>query len=243
MKSVRRFYLVEAGTRLRYFADIALRCATVGWLAIHFFLTVVYVMPSTPLKFELQPILSETIQRYVDQNWSLFAPNPVSSNQTLLVKCLTDDEVYDGPTHGVSAQNWHDLSTPLWQAFQGNRFSAYERVGRPHSNAIRAYLGGVPPLAPWAEACRKGDVDACGLYDHQLQVVQERATMLLRRIASSFCNRLSTSSSEFAGVAIRIKEVAVRRWSDRYEIKDLLPDYKEVGAFPIDKAIQPSPIF
>jgi hypothetical protein len=220
-----------------------IRLAVLIWLPVHFFLTIVYIMPLTPLKIALQPVLARTIGRYVSQNWSLFAPNPVSANQALLVKCLTKPEIELGPETGVSDEGWHDLSAPLWRAFQNNRFTAYERLGRPQSNAIRNYLSGGLALAPWEEACQKEDRDACQFFQERLNLSREDATTLLRKVASSFCKGLTTDGADFEGVAIKIKEVQVRKWSKRYENNALVAKFVGVGAYPIDTRVIRSPAF
>ena len=226
---------------IRLFFDYSLRAFFLTWLLVHFALTIVYVMPVTPLKIELQPILSATIGRYFNQNWSLFAPNPVSTNEKLLVKCLTVMEVEKGPANGLTAANWHDLSTPFWQAFQGNRFSAYERLARPGSNAMRTYLTGGLGLSPWGEACRKGDSDACVVYQADLKAAREQSIRLLRLIGSSFCKAFAAGALEIRGVAFQIEVSQVRRWSRR-DIKEDAPSYFAIGAFPISDDVVEFPV-
>jgi hypothetical protein len=225
----------------RFCFDLALRAFFLIWLLVHFALTIIYVMPVTPLKIELQPILSATIGRYFNQNWSLFAPNPVSTNEKLFVKCLTKEEVEDGPVAGVTAANWHDLSTPFWQAFQRNRFSAYERLGRPGSNAMRTYLTGGVGLTPWFEACRKGDTDSCLFYQAQLKSAREQSVRLLRLIGSSFCKAIAARALEIRGVAFQIEVSQVRRWSRR-NLQEDAPDYLRIGAFPIRDDVVEFPV-
>src|SRR5262249_47656112 len=67
------------------------------------------------------------------------------------------------PTDG-----WYDLSTPYWRNHQRNRFSAYDRLIRPQTGAMRQYMTGGLPLAPYAASCQKGWTEACDFYQQGL---------------------------------------------------------------------------
>ena len=132
---------------------MGLRVVTLLWLAGHFLLTVAYVAPLNPVTLPLRPLLDGTIGTYFEQNWGMFAPNPRSGEAILLVHAFTDAQVAAIPDRGLPADGWYDLSTPLWDAFHQNRLSAYDRLGRPQSRAMLAYLNGGPELSLWQESC------------------------------------------------------------------------------------------
>ena len=209
------------------------RLVALAWLVVHFILTLAYVMPVNPVKIVLQPFLYATIGTYFSQNWSLFAPNPVSSDLVFLARPLTDAEVAAIPTHGLPTTGWYDLSTPLWERFQKNRFTAYDRLARPQGSSVRRYLSGGSELAPWWEACRKGDADACDFFDTQLTFARAQAAKLFAKIASAFCNDVQSGASF---VAVRVREKLSVPWSVRYTAQ---PQVREIdlGVYPVDKTV------
>lgn len=212
-----------------------IRVLTLLWLIIHFTLTTLYVLPVNPVKLYLQPLLILTIGTYFPQNWSLFAPNPVSSNHALLVRPLSDEEFADMTTKGMPADGWYDLTSPLWSHFQQNRFSAYDRLARPQSNGIRAYFSGGPELSPWWEACKKGDPEACQFSEEQFQIRRSQASAFLSKIGSSFCNSLP-QNSKINHFALRVRESSSVAWSERYTSAPIVRDL-EIGIYPVDKTV------
>src|SRR5437899_2889129 len=117
-----------------------LRVITVLWLVVHFTLTLIYVLPTYPAQDTLEPFLDATIGKYFEQSWDLFAPNPISSDFSLLVRPLSSSEFKVAQTKGLPNDGWYDLSSPLWTKFQSNRFSAYKTVFRPAAEALLHYL-------------------------------------------------------------------------------------------------------
>src|SRR6478672_1124592 len=97
---------------------VAVKAATLIYFVIHFGLTLLYVGPINPVKLRHQRLLGMTIGSLFPQNWSFFAPNPMASNQILLVHCVQPDESPSVPTAG-----WYDVSSPLIVRHQQQRFS------------------------------------------------------------------------------------------------------------------------
>lgn len=211
------------------------RAAMLLWLVVHFTLTVLYVTPLNPVKMQLQPLLDATIGTYFPQNWSLFAPNPLSSDQALLVRPLTASEFAKAADEGLPPDGWYDLSTPFWARFQQNRFSAYDRLIRAQSNAIRSYLTGGPEMAPWWEACRNGDQAACDYYARGLEQSRVQAGKLLARVGSAFCKDVGCDEG-FAYVAVRVRERSSVPWSKRYTAQPEVRD-TELGVYPVDRDV------
>jgi hypothetical protein len=79
--------------KLPAWGGVGLRLFTLLIFVTHFGLTLVYVAPINPIKIALQPILHNTIGHYFGQNWSFFAPNPISSNMSLMVRPLNRGEM------------------------------------------------------------------------------------------------------------------------------------------------------
>src|SRR5699024_6174422 len=68
------------------------RGAALGWLVVHFALTVAYVMPLNPVTAAVQPLLRATIGTYFPQGWAFFAPDPGWSVPVLLARPLSPAE-------------------------------------------------------------------------------------------------------------------------------------------------------
>jgi len=218
----------------RRYLVACIRVSTIVWLVAHYALTVAYVMPVNPVKIELQPVLNATIGAYFYQNWSFFAPNPLSSNYALLMRPLTQLDLDMIPKAGPPADGWYDLSSPVWSRFQENRLTAYDRVTRPQSNAIRQYLSGGPQLTPWAESCEKGDLASCAFYENQLTVARADAGRLLAKVGSAFCRDVACSSKKVTHVAFRARETMSVPWSQRNTAQPAVRDI-ELGIYPVNE--------
>jgi hypothetical protein len=83
-------YLRGVVSPIRRWLSNVVRVAALIWLVTHFALTVTYVMPVNPIKLGLQPFLNATIGTYFPQNWSLFAPDPLTSDYAFLALPLRD---------------------------------------------------------------------------------------------------------------------------------------------------------
>lgn len=216
----------------------AIKVATLALLALHLCLTLLYVMPQNPLRLPATALLDMTIGLYARQNWNLFAPNPVSVNHAILVKCLMSDEVKAemlALPRQQATDGWFDLSRPFWMAFQSNRFSAYERVVRPQTNVIRSYLSGGSQLAPFSEACaKKNDKSACEQYEKSLTEVRRSAEPFLRKIGSAFCRDLMPAGGH-SYVALRVRTTPAVPWSKRHD-ESFQPESTDVslGVYPMD---------
>ena len=213
------------------------RVVLLGCLIAHFTLTFFYCFPNNPIKMEAQPILNRTIGTYFTQNWALFAPNPIQSNQTLLVRCLTqpEAEAAEGGS-GLPKEGWSDITMPLFQRRQQNRFSAYDRISRTHTNFLKAFLHGGGALQTLTKACREHDELACKAGNKQLAEIRSHAAAPLAKVASSYCLE-TTRAGEVTHVAMRVRDVPVRPWSQRGAETVVRPVDFEIGTFPVDREV------
>src|SRR3712207_5577325 len=97
-------------------------------LLCHFGMTLAFLMPLNPTKVRIQHHVGAYMQPFFVQDWHLFAPDPVKDTRVLTVACQLRQP--DG-TYRVT--DWADVSTPLRQARQRNRFSPADRLDRPQS--------------------------------------------------------------------------------------------------------------
>jgi hypothetical protein len=216
--------------RFRRRMGVGLRVSMLAWLALHFAMTILYVMPSNPLKESVRPLLNMTIGLFFQQNWSLFAPNPATSTTTLLVKPMTEDE--SKHIQFIQARsNWYDVSMPFYHEFQRNRFTAYDRLERPIANTAMLYLSGGQELAPWVTECKQGDKEACDHVTKALKAAQPAAAAELVKIASSYCNS-SKLNAKYVALAIRQQDAVP--WSKRYTGKPRIRDFF-IGVYPVDR--------
>src|SRR4051812_35764235 len=162
------------------------RGAALGWLAGHFLLTTLYLLPPSPPRQAVRGLLDLTVGRHFEQNWSLFAPEPIGSNYALLVRGLDAAELAAVAREGLPSDRWYDLSTPLWEGFAQNRLTAYERMNGMLLRGVLAYLHDGHAESAWAESCRRGDPTSCALHDAELERLRLPATTQLVRFASAF---------------------------------------------------------
>lgn len=219
------------------------RGVTLGYLAAHFALTFLYVMPINPVSLELQGVLEGTIGRFFSQNWRLFAPNPLSSDQIVLARCLDDDEAKAALAGHLPTEGWFDLSTPVWERYHAHRFSAYDRVSRPATNAARQFISGGTHLAPWYESCQHGNQEACDVFNKQVELLRGPAALVLQRGGSSFCREAQAGRST-THVAMRLRQDAATPWSKRNDasITPGRTDH-ELGIFPIVDWVEHSGLY
>jgi len=194
-------------------------------------------MPLNPLKIKLMPLLNATMSTFFSQNWSLFAPNPVAQDYIMLVQLRTKDELTSS-----NHRSWYNLSTPFWKNFQRNRFSAYDRLARSQSSALRNALSGDVSLVPLYESCRNGDTLACSLYRSYVTDIRKDQIKKLVKIASAFCNDINAESSNYTHIAIRIRIKSFPPWSRRHDKKISIKDYN-LGVYRIDEKIVPFGLF
>ena len=213
------------------------KCVTIIWFVVHFSLTILYTLPLNPIKLRLMPFLNETIGLYFGQNWSLFAPNPVAVDNILLAQPVKEND----PAL-LEDTKWYNLSSTFWDHYQKSRVSAYDRLARSQSTALRSALTGDVTMKPLYDACANGDTLACIAYQKTLGLVRTSQIDKLVKIASAFCNDIDGIKQNYKYVAIRIRVITFPKWSERYNHENSIKDF-EIGMYPIDKKIVPIGLF
>src|SRR5262249_50003569 len=99
---------------------LAIRLGSLALFFRHFLLTIIYVSPINPIKIAFMPIVYSTIGVYFGQNWSFFAPNPVATNNSFLVRPISRQEMARINPDAMPDDNWYNLTSPLWERFQRN---------------------------------------------------------------------------------------------------------------------------
>ncbi len=213
------------------------RSLSLGVFLLFFSLMVLYVLPVNPLRVAWKGFFDRSIGTYFWQTWTLFGPNPISSNYSLLA-CPLGESTAQSDISSTQL-TCYNLTTPLWNLYQHNRFSSYDRLGRTQRSPMINYLFVRPELYPWAQACRETrDATECATFTKVQSQDKKRALLLLQRIASSFCNGLS-HSDRFSRVAIRILIEDPVPWSKRFSAEHVA-HVMNLGIFPINKSVMPA---
>jgi hypothetical protein len=223
----------EKWPTLRGRLALVVRVGTLIWLVGHFSLTALYVMPDNPLSESLQPLSRATIGRYFEQNWALFAPNPRESNLALLARPLTPAEVAALPESGWPGDGWYDLSTPMWERFQYNRFTPDERLTRPQAEAIVAYLRALDDLEPLKQACADGSAPACAYYEQRARSALAEPGQVLAKVASAYCQKALDGCPAASHVALRVRETRPVPWERRHEGTPVVLEF-DLDVYPVD---------
>ena len=92
----------------------AFACFTV--VIVHTVMTVLHVSPINPITVDLAPAISAYTQPFFRQNWQLFAPNPVSQENGLLVRALVEND--DG---SETITDYFDLTSPIINSIHSTR--------------------------------------------------------------------------------------------------------------------------
>lgn len=87
----------------------------------HFCMTALHVLPFNPITYKIGKIVDFYTYPLFNQNWQLFAPEPLSN--TIFVYVQVKDK------HGEESK-WIDISSPLYEANHKNRFSPVNNLTR-----------------------------------------------------------------------------------------------------------------
>lgn len=221
----------------------ALRLLTLFWLVTHFALTVIYVMPLNPMNATMQPLLDATIGTYYSQNWRLFSPEPLARNYSLLIRPLSFEQVTAASKNGLPSDGWFNVTTPFWERFQRNRFSAYDRLTRPQVNAMINWLTGGSDLEEWQQSCQMGEKDACAYFEEQLRSVRVQEGAVLLKAASVFCKDVAEPCRGATHVALRAHEELGVAWSSRHSATRSVTHDVDLGVYAIDVNVASAGIY
>src|SRR5690606_35028788 len=105
-----------AGLSLRYRLGAALALAVVAiGVCVHLGMTFLHVAPANTVSKEQGEAIQQWIYPEFEQNWKLFAPNPLQQNISLQARA--DIRTADG---GVRTTSWYDLSAEDGRTIDGN---------------------------------------------------------------------------------------------------------------------------
>ena len=103
----------------------------VGVVALHFVMTFLWNAPSNPIKDSVGGQVSGYMRPFFQQNWSLFAPNPVNAEDEILVRA----QVEDPQTGALRTTDWEEPTRLEWTLIRHD--PAPSRASRLTSNMHR----------------------------------------------------------------------------------------------------------
>ncbi|WP_141732378.1 DUF5819 family protein [Oligoflexus tunisiensis] len=223
---------------------IAGKASSAGAILALWILIFMWNTPANPLKIEMQGILNRTIGAYLNQNWSLFAPNPINNNIVLLIKPLTkaemdrflfsDQQFKDG---------WFDVSSSLWKAMQANRLSAYDRLSRVISGTARSLVSMPSGMQYFDKLAKNGDEDVKQYIESVNEVHRMARQQMIARIGSSILMDMFPLNPEYSHFAVMIRMHKKVPWSKRYEHEAMEPETVFGGLYVFNRSVASPKIF
>ena len=101
-------------------------------LCFHFAMTLAYLTPQNPLQLRFARLISGYMNPFFQQNWHLFAPDPITDTRLLMVSCRLHE-----PDGSTTETGWTDITTPYWESHLENRLGPATRLGRSVTGAAR----------------------------------------------------------------------------------------------------------
>ncbi|WP_437944931.1 DUF5819 family protein [Sorangium sp. So ce296] len=108
-------------------------------LVFHFAMTLSYLTPQNPLKLRFARLIDGYMHPFLQQNWHLFAPDPITDTRVLMVACRLRQ-----PDGGATETGWIDITTPYWEAHLDDRLGPAARLGRSVTGAARLIYSADP---------------------------------------------------------------------------------------------------
>ena len=97
----------------------------VTMLIVHFSILFFHQLPDNPLKHEFKYEFHGYVDPFFTQAWTLFAPNPINSNMSLLMRFE-----YENDDIEPEITNWIDITEPLIKDREDNFWSPAQRVSK-----------------------------------------------------------------------------------------------------------------
>lgn len=200
---------MEIQTKLSH--KIAL-IAIISALSIHIIITIIYLLPINPVTLRTQTIIQGYMLPLFEQNWQLFAPNPVSETRVILVQCRLREH-----DNQIIETAWQDITTPYWEQHVTNRLSPADRIVRAHTHTARIIYGSDPLVLRLEEHRTEEDSPLNQVLDEVKHAEQEQhrtATEALQRIASAHCD-LVVGLGRTDEVRVKLALLEFPRFSER----------------------------
>lgn len=211
----------------------------VGLLAVHAGMTFLWNAPSNPVKEAVREELNGYMRPFFQQNWSLFAPNPVNNEDELLIRARYTE---DG---GQRTTEWISATRLEWNEVEHN--SAPSRASRLSSNLHRRLNSAWNRLNDEQREIVADDyVDmtvwrplADDLIEAQGGETSSRVARMVRadRVATGYATQVARArwDEEIDAVQFRLRRTPVPRWDERFEVdtEEKSSTHREFGWRPV----------
>lgn len=196
-------------------------------LLFHFGMTVLYLLPLSPIKLAILPTLEGYIQPFFEQRWELFAPNPIVDTRLLLVACRVADDAGQ-----VQERPWMNVSSPLRALKERYRLTAADRIDRAQMTAMHLLFERGDVLTDKLQAHPEDTPEyrkAIELIEQRRKSRQELGRELMARMASVECDRVHGAGRT---KEVRVRQVTVKsppfsqRWSPLEEGTNSYRDFE-----------------
>ena len=177
-----------------YLIPIFLSCI----LSIHFLIVILNVMPMNPISNKHKKDINEYMQPLFVQNWHLFAPDPVSHNESIQIKVGIKDEIQS---------DWIDITTPLIDEMHKNYFSPLNRMARISTGVISEVTGEEELVLDYRKKLEESNdkKEVVKELDKQREEKFKQSEIILYRYGSSYAKYL------FPNEAIEDIEIRILR--------------------------------
>lgn len=204
---------------------------------VHFVVTFLWNAPTNPVKTAVRSEVTDYMEPFFWQNWSLFAPNPVNAESEVLVRA----DVRNSETGEYETTDWISATRAEWTLVEANPFP-------PRSSRLSANLYRRLSSAWYDLNVEQRDVlardfftidddwtqlsDALEREDDDEVSADDIADMVhLDRIATAYATQVATArwGEDLSSVQFQIRRTPVPRWDERFS--DFDPDSSFVRTF------------
>jgi hypothetical protein len=195
----------------------------VGLVALHVTITFFFNAPANPIKDAARGEINGYMQPFFGQNWSLFAPNPINSEDTVLVRARVADDV----TGEERVTEWVNATEREWTLVHHSL--APSRASRLSSNLHRRLHDAWGDLSADQQDIVARDFDAMpdwqpladALIDAQGGETSSTVANVVRgdRVATGYATQVARAlwGPDVTAVQFRLQRTPVPRWNDRFE--------------------------
>lgn len=195
----------------------------VGLLAMHFVVTFLFNAPSNPIKQSVSGEVNGYMRPFFQQNWSLFAPNPISSEDTFEVRA----RIVDAQTGAERVTDWVSATEYEWALVHHS--VAPSRASRLSSNLHRRLHRAWDDLNGDQREIVARDFDAMPnwtpLADELIEAQGGKTSRVVAnvvrgdRVATGYTTQVARAlwGSEVRAVQFRLRRTPVPRWDARFD--------------------------
>jgi hypothetical protein len=114
---------IKSGAKSPTFIKV-IRSATVVIMVMHFSILALHQLPDNPLQHQYKRELTAYVEPFFSQAWTLFSPNPINTNMSLLMRFEFEDKVPSDTTE------WIDITEPLIKVREASFWSPAQRISK-----------------------------------------------------------------------------------------------------------------